>query len=101
MRSKTPPSARSENGGLYQLLHQGTLSQMSSSIGELTRLEFRAMLDRIVPYMEIDFGDLALGAIAEVILGPKNITPDRVIWAALLRHGWGDVKVRRSEASYR
>jgi len=68
---------------------------------ELPRMDFRAMKDRVVPYMEIGFGDLAIGAITEVITGPKNITPDRIIWAALLKYGWGNVKVRRSEASYR
>jgi hypothetical protein len=73
----------------------------SQTIRELPRMNFRAMRDRVVPYMVIDFGGFARGAIAEVYLGPKNITPNRVIWAALLRHGWGEVKVRRSEASYR
>jgi hypothetical protein len=68
---------------------------------ELLQMDFRAMPDRIVPYKEILVGDLARDAIAEVILGPKNITPDRVVRAALARYGWGAVNVKRSEASYR
>jgi len=68
---------------------------------ELLQMDFRAMPDRVVPYKEILLGDLARGAIAEVILGPKNITPDRVVRAAMARYGWGAVEVKRSEASYR
>jgi hypothetical protein len=68
---------------------------------ELFLMDFRSMPDRVVPYKELRIGDFTRGAIAEVILGPKNITPDRVIRAALARYGWGLVNVRRSEASYR
>jgi hypothetical protein len=40
-------------------------------------------------------------AITEVILGPRNLTPEYICDGALRKHGWTDVMVRRSKASYR
>ena len=63
--------------------------------------EFRATSDRIVPYRAIPLEQLSRTAINEVIVGPRNLTPDVVVEAGLLRHGWQGTQVRRSSASYR
>jgi hypothetical protein len=62
------------------------------------RMEFRALSDRLVPYTPIN---LTKSAITDVVIGPRNITPIRVVESALYRHGFNNVCVRRSEASYR
>jgi hypothetical protein len=68
----------------------------------LHELDFRAVSDRIVPYREFSL-DTNLGrcVITDVVLGPRNVTPPRVVEAALLRYGWKGVHVRKSTASYR
>jgi hypothetical protein len=43
------------------------------------RCSFRALNDRIVPFREFDLLQSESGSIAEVILGPKNTTPNYVI----------------------
>lgn len=70
------------------------------SHGELSKMDFRAGHDRIVPYRILLLGETA-SCITEIVLGPKNITPTRYITAALERYGWKDVPVRISAASYR
>jgi len=62
---------------------------------------FRALNDRIVPYREFEMLKLGSESIMEVILGPKNITPDYVIESLLKQSGFPDVKVLHSIASYR
>ena len=62
---------------------------------------FRALNDRIVPYREFILDESTKGAITEVILGPKNMTPNYVIDSFLKQNGYANVKVSRSEASYR
>ena len=54
----------------------------------LNHMDFRALADRIVPHKEFSL-DTGLGrpVISDVILGPRNVTPGRVVEAALLRHG--------------
>lgn len=68
----------------------------------LNHMEFRALVDRIIPYKEFSL-DTTLGrpVIREIVLGPRNVTPVGVIEAALLRYGWSGVTVRKSTASYR
>jgi Protein of unknown function (DUF2971) len=68
---------------------------------DIDRMDFRPLLDRIIPYRTIALEDIGKNAIAEVVLGPRNITPERVVEAALMRYGWGKIPVRRSSASYR
>jgi hypothetical protein len=67
----------------------------------LSALEFYAKNDRIVPMRNIGMGDKYSGSIKQVILGPKNITPIKVVEAALKKFGFLDVDVRTSKASYR
>jgi hypothetical protein len=68
---------------------------------DMHRMDFRPLTDRIVPYRAIKLENNDFNPILEVVLGPRNITPEHVVRAALIRHGWKDVNVRRSSASYR
>jgi hypothetical protein len=68
---------------------------------DMHRMDFRSLTDRIIPYRAIALEQLNSKSILEIVLGPKNITPEHVVEAALIRHGWKDVTVRRSSASYR
>lgn len=62
---------------------------------------FRAKKNRIIPYRKFELPVLKEDSISEVIIGPKNITPDYVIKSFLNQHGFKGVKVLRSEAAYR
>ena len=62
---------------------------------------FRAIGNRIIPYKEYELVDLDIGPIVQVILGPKNTTPNYVIESLLKQRGFDSVTVIRSEASYR
>ena len=64
-------------------------------------LQYHPKDDRLVPYANLFFGPSRAGAICEVIIGPKNITPLAAVAGFLKEHGFGDVKVRKSDASYR
>jgi len=73
-----------------------------SAYWDLEMMEFRGLRDRIVPFVELKLDEVEERAVAEVILGPKNITPPRIVQAALARYGWGpSIPVKRSAASYR
>lgn len=56
---------------------------------------------RIIPFRAIDLRELERKPIVDVILGPKHSTPDRVIEQFLQCNGFGEVRVLRSEATYR
>lgn len=62
---------------------------------------FRAVADRLIPYREFPLQQLVTPSIKEVVLGPKHITRPDVISSFLKTNGFADVKVRRSEATYR
>lgn len=62
---------------------------------------FRALNDRIIPFREFELQKLKNNSIMEVILGPKNMTPNHVIESLLKQNGFPNVKVKQSEASYR
>ena len=61
----------------------------------------RVVHDRIIPYRKIELVELERHPVAEVILGPKHGTPTKVVEDFLKLKGYGLVKVRPSEASYR
>lgn len=68
----------------------------------LAAIKFRSSRDRIIPYVAIDLPfDLGAPAIREVIVGPKNISPEQHIKSLLERNNFKDVAVRRSHATYR
>lgn len=64
-------------------------------------LNFRARGDHIVPYLRLPIPDDKKGCIKEIILGPRNRTPEPVIRAALEKFGFQNVTIRRSAATYR
>lgn len=84
--SKTIPDGKSIKGGDYS---------------NPQRLDFRARGDHIVPYLPLKIPDDKKGCIREIILGPRNRTPEPVIRAALEKFGFHDVTIRRSAATYR
>lgn len=61
----------------------------------------RTSVDRIIPYSEISLEGGECQPIAEIILGPKNITPEGVIENFLDANGFKGVKVKRSTATFR
>lgn len=70
-------------------------------MGEFEHVNFRARNDHIVPYLRLPIPDDKKSCIREIILGPRNRTPEPVIRAALEKHGFQNVDVRRSAATYR
>lgn len=68
---------------------------------ELKEMEFRSLIDRIIPFRRIALDDVGIAPIAEVVLGPRNITPKEIVIAMLRKCSIEDVTVRRSSASYR
>ncbi|MCK1397098.1 DUF2971 domain-containing protein [Bradyrhizobium sp. 4] len=98
-RAKNP--AFSEEREWRLISHILSYATEASALGDLSKMDFRPGHDRIVPFRVLPLGEAAPSCITEVILGPKNITPTRYVSAALERHGWKDVPVRVSAASYR
>ena len=76
-------------------------TERDRSLGQLAKMEFKAQDDRIIPFARISLENLSCPSITEIVLGPRNATPERVVEALLYKHGWLDVAVRRSTASYR
>lgn len=68
---------------------------------ELPSLEFVPRSDRVVPFRRIQLTELGPHPIRRVVLGPRNLTPVKVISAALTKYRFTDVEVSKSEASYR
>ncbi|MDD5505513.1 MAG: DUF2971 domain-containing protein [Candidatus Omnitrophica bacterium] len=62
---------------------------------------FRPSLDKIIPYIICPLLDLKEDPILQVILGPKNKTPECFIDSFLKQNKFKNVSVIRSEASYR
>lgn len=62
---------------------------------------YRTVRDRVIPFRTYELTPLTRSAITEVLLGPKHMTPIPVIEGFLRRHGFPDVHVHRSDASYR
>jgi len=63
--------------------------------------DFYARDNAIVPYREYMLIKGKHQPITEVVLGPKNITPLNVVENLLHNNGYMNVKITRSEASYR
>lgn len=79
-----------------KLSYIGKYNEVSGNIN------FRARGDHIVPYLRLPIPDDKRGCIREIILGPRNRTPEPVIRAALEKYGFHKVKkIRRSAATYR
>ena len=66
-----------------------------------TGVSFRSTENSIKPYRTFDLVASETNPIAEVILGPKNITPLKIVESFLSQNSFKEVKVSRSDASYR
>lgn len=73
----------------------------AANLGKNEGLNFRARGDHIVPYLRLPIPDNKKNCIKEIILGPRNRTPEPVIRAALEKYGFQNVNIRRSAATYR
>lgn len=62
---------------------------------------FRAAGERLVPYHACALQMPLEAAIAEVVLGPKHITPVSVVEHFLRRSGFAQVRVTKSDSPYR
>jgi Protein of unknown function (DUF2971) len=62
---------------------------------------FRASAGRIIPYRSFELLPQSAPPFSEIILGPRHETPPSVIQSMLKQTGFGEVDVRRSEATYR
>lgn len=65
------------------------------------KTNFKAMNNGICPYIEVELVDYQDSVITDVYIGPKNITPKKIVENFLDQNGYKDVKVRVSKASYR
>ncbi|MDR9809547.1 DUF2971 domain-containing protein [Rhizobium hidalgonense] len=70
------------------------------AIKPFSDLEFRVSGSKIVPYIAEKFPAIDK-PIDHVIIGPKNPTPKDVVIGFLARHGFDEVHVEQSAASYR
>ena len=71
-------------------------------MGMLGELRFRASRYGVLPYFNMPFGDNAReDAIAEIVVGPKNLSNNNSLNMLLLSLGYRKTSVRRSSASYR
>lgn len=65
-------------------------------------LGYRARGTSVIPFRDVAMSDIeGESSITEIILGPRHITPPAVIKAMLKQHGFGDIQVTKSRASYR
>ncbi|HAI30413.1 MAG: hypothetical protein CMO07_03785 [Thalassospira sp.] len=94
---KNPAFKEEMEWRLVSIVLRGTKENLS----DLTRMEYRSAADRIIPYRRFPLLSLSQKPIQEVILGPRNITPERIIQGALVRFGFSDVAVTTSKSSYR
>ena len=63
--------------------------------------EFRSVGDRLVPYRPVQLLEADQKVIETVVLGPRNISLTEHVSAMLRKHGFPDVEVVRSSATYR
>jgi hypothetical protein len=82
-------------------LEEAEVRMITCSPPSFKHFKFAPKADRLVPYCEMEIQNEKTNPISEVILGPKNATPINVIEAFLDSHGFKDVKVKRSSATYR
>jgi hypothetical protein len=65
------------------------------------KCSYRTLPNRIVPYRSFELLELRRQPIVEIVLGPKHLTPIKVVEDFLKERGFGTVLVKVSEASYR
>ena len=62
---------------------------------------FRASAGRVIPYRSFELLSQSVPPFSEIVLGPRHETPANVVQSMLKQTGFGEVEVRRSEATYR
>ena len=93
------PAFREENEWrLIGILPQG---HKETDVGMLSDLEYREANDHIIPYFTAELADIGIPPITEIVLGPRNMTPTKVVYGLLEKYGFEDVSVRTSDASLR
>lgn len=76
--------------------------RLAATISSPHDTDYRTSGGRLVPYDPLRFPKPQGHPILdEVVLGPKHPTPPKIVENFLRRQGFGEVKVRPSEASYR
>ena len=70
-------------------------------LSDLMKMDFRPRADRIVPFRRVALDEVGIAPITEVVLGPRNVTPEEIVDAMLKKYSMTAVRVRRSSASYR
>lgn len=101
---KNPAFSEEKEWRILSIMSKTTLEGKSMKSGGYSNpqnLDFRARGDHIVPYLRLPIPNDKKGCIREIILGPRNRTPEPVIRAALEKFGFHDVTIRRSAATYR
>jgi len=88
---KSPAFREEREWRLISFLVKGTSDECS----------YRSVDNQVVPYREYEFREIDRCPIAEVILGPKHLSPVQAVRDFLKQNGFGDVKVVRSSATYR
>ena len=84
------------------IAEEGEEIQIGLQQRPISDLQFRCSEDALIPYFELPFSEQrAEKALNEVVLGPKNNTQAFVVRMLLDINGFCDVKVSKSEASYR
>jgi hypothetical protein len=91
INEKNPAFEEESESRLHIRIHKGKITH-----GE--RINFRSRGAEIVPYFIFP---ITKGCIKEIILGPRNRTPEPVIRAALEKYGFHNVDIKPSKATYR
>jgi hypothetical protein len=80
-----------KKGDINEISSEG-FRQISNDLG------FYHRSNSIVPYLKFRFDDVKL--VTEVIIGPKNNTPENVVEMFLHSYGLGHVEIKQSQAPY-
>jgi Protein of unknown function (DUF2971) len=94
-------------GNLYRLKNDAFSEEMEWRLvsflvkGADDHCLFRTSVNRLIPYRVFELRQMDIPAISDVILGPKNTTPESVVEKMLEQYGFPGVVVKRSTATYR
>ena len=97
-RLKNPAFAEEHEWRVISHIFRG---EREKNFSQIPKMDFRATRERVVPFARIALEPLSPPSITEIVLGPRNATPERIVEALLFKHGWSNVSVRKSSASYR
>ncbi len=80
---------------LMQNVTHGSFSVETEHIG------FRAKSNALIPYRRFPDGQLSSNAISEIIMGPKNETPEYILEALLKNNNFNNCVIKRSRGTYK